>query len=116
MIPLSVYAEGTSTPNVIAVDFDGVLATYSSWDKQGSDVGDPIPKMIERVKKWIDEGKQVVIFSVRGGYPDQIKQVKEFCKKHIGRELDVTNVKKYTFAEIWDDICIHVEKNTGETK
>lgn len=39
-----------------AVDLDGTLAHYDHW--RGNDhVGEPIPRMLARVKQWLAEGK-----------------------------------------------------------
>ena len=35
----------------IGVDLDGTLAKYSTWNN--GQIGDPIPAMVERVKKWL---------------------------------------------------------------
>lgn len=48
----------------IGVDLDGTLAEYHGWPPDGS-IGAPIPAMIERVKQWLDEGKDVRIFTAR---------------------------------------------------
>lgn len=53
-----------STSGWIGVDLDGTLAEYNGW--QGIDhIGKPIPKMVNRVKKWLSEGVQVKIFTAR---------------------------------------------------
>ncbi len=50
--------------DTIAVDLDGTLAHYDEF--RGKDhIGKPIPKMMERVKKWLDEGQKIVIFTAR---------------------------------------------------
>ena len=41
------------------------------------------------------------------------KIIKRWCKQHIGRELEVTNVKDFGMIELWDDRAIQVKKNTG---
>lgn len=42
----------------IAVDFDRTLATHDHYDGPNR-FGAPIPLMVERVKKWLAEGKEV---------------------------------------------------------
>jgi len=44
---------------------------------------------------------------------DVITPIQEWCKKHIGQVLEVTNVKDYGMIELWDDRAVQVEMNTG---
>ena len=48
----------------IGVDLDGTLAYYDQW-RGALHIGEPIPVMLERVKRWLDEGKDVRIFTAR---------------------------------------------------
>ena len=48
----------------IGIDLDGTLAEYDGW-KGVEHIGKPIPSMVERVKAWIIEGKDVRIFTAR---------------------------------------------------
>lgn len=114
----------------IGVDLDGTLAHYDGWVSEDH-IGAPIPIMVERVKSWLDEGKDVRIFTARvdGGEValgmgdphgagfrdvDRIRGVIEaWCLRYIGRVLPVTNRKDYGMVEVWDDRCIQVEPNTG---
>lgn len=50
----------------IGVDLDGTLAMYDGF-KGPEHIGDPVPKMLERVKKWLAEGREVRIFTARVG-------------------------------------------------
>ena len=34
------------------------------------------------------------------------KIIKRWCKQHIGRELEVTNVKDFGMIELWDDRAV----------
>jgi len=100
----------------IGVDLDGTLAEYDGW--QGADhIGKPIPRMVERVQKWVAKGKEVKIFTARvaldedGSVADKIKA---WCKEHLGFELEVTNEKDYGMIELWDDRAVQVIPNTGK--
>ena len=119
----------------IAVDLDGTLAEYHGW-KNTFDIGPPIPKMVDRVKNWISEGKDVRIFTARvdGGsvaanMDPEIKNsiveiyhrtdmiitmIQDWTEKHIGKRLRVTCFKDYGMVELWDDRCVQVVPNTGE--
>jgi hypothetical protein len=108
----------------IGVDLDGTLARYES--RQGIHfVGGPIAPMVERVKDWLAQGKRVKIFTARvycseSGDPTEREQqrtmIREWCKKHLGQELEITCVKDYDMIELWDDRAVAVEKNVGRYK
>lgn len=99
----------------IGVDLDGTLAKYDGW--KNGEIGEPIPAMMARVKKWLAEGKTVKIFTARlhddpGGM--QKSRIQTWCLKNLGQALEVTNVKDHQMTELWDDRAVHVEKNTGK--
>lgn len=102
----------------VGVDLDGTLAEYHGW-KGPSDIGQPIPLMLERVKNWIEAGIIVKILTARvssnnSGREEAILAIKQWCLEHIGVELEVTAEKDYNMIELWDDRCIQVEFNTGK--
>lgn len=117
----------------IGVDLDGVLARHNphsgKWDKDY--IGDPIPKMIEKVEKALAEGKEIKIFTARvgtgrglspiSGYEDtqefadhQRRIIQDWTLEHLGVRLDVTAQKDWALIEIWDDRARQVVINTGE--
>ena len=54
------------------VDLDGTLAFYDGY--KGEVIGAPIPKMIDRVKRWISKGRTVKIMTARvGKHPDSTR-------------------------------------------
>jgi hypothetical protein len=72
--------------------------------------------MVDRVKRWLAEGKEVKIFTARVSHdPDGsvARAIQDWCERHIGQRLEVTNVKTYETLEIWDDRAVAVERNTG---
>jgi hypothetical protein len=103
----------------IAVDLDGTLAKYDTWIDP-LHVGEPIPLMVQRVKGWLSQGIEVRIFTARVGtqkdnriIPDVIRVIEDWCEKHIGQKLPVTNLKDFGMIELWDDRAVGVDKNTG---
>jgi hypothetical protein len=113
----------------IGVDLDGTLAEYHGW-KGADHIGAPIPAMVERVKGWLAEGRDVKVFTARVStaehLPDtaaRVARVAEvhvararivaWCIEHIGEELAITNVKDHGMIELWDDRAVQVEPNTG---
>jgi hypothetical protein len=109
--------------NVIAVDLDATLAddsVISMEDYKPYLIGDPVPLMVDRVKEWLRQGKEVVILTARvhptHGLAENAlteKAIKEWCVKHIGKELLVTCEKSPMFCEIWDDKAVRIVKNRG---
>lgn len=103
----------------IGVDLDGTLAQYDTW-RGIEHVGEPVPAMLERVKRWLTEGKEVRIFTARVN-PNQEKRsldrvrhwIEVWCIQHIGQKLPITCEKDYGMVELWDDRCVQVECNTG---
>ena len=86
------------------VDFDGTLVKENS-----SKINEPVMPMVERVRKWLEEGEDVIIFTARGYQ----RTVEDFCVKYFGRPLQITNVKMRGQAEWYDDRAIAVERDTG---
>lgn len=98
----------------IGVDLDGTLAHYDGW-KGIEHIGDPVPAMVERVRRWLDEGKSVKIFTARvcRDRDEVVQHIHRWCAKHGLPPLEVTNVKDFGMIELWDDRCVAVEPNTG---
>ena len=106
----------------IGVDLDGTLARYTTWNGF-ADIGEPIPKMANRVKQWLNDGKTVKIFTARVSSRHNNKDaetarkaISEWTKKHFGKPLEATSEKDSFIDEIWDDKAFGVVKNTGELK
>lgn len=98
----------------VAVDLDGTLAERPKGEFDPEVVGDPVPKMMERVRKWIDEGREVVIFTARAASPKNIPPVKKWLKEQGLPDLKVTCRKTPDLEELWDDRARQVKIDTGE--
>lgn len=109
----------------IGVDLDGTLAEYGGWVNE-THIGEPVPAMAFRVRKWIADGKDVRIFTARvfDGYTivgnkarlsaaDITTVIQDWTEKHFGARLPVTCQKDYGMVELWDDRAVQVEPNTG---
>jgi hypothetical protein len=111
--------EGWAEQPWIGVDLDGTLAHYDSWVSPTS-IGKPIPLMVDRVKRWLSEGKYVKIFTARVSHPDKMlvatitAAIRMWCIENIGAALPVTCVKDTAMLELWDDRAVQVTINTGE--
>jgi len=100
----------------IGVDLDGTLAEYDEW--RGVDhIGPPIPAMVERVRRWLAEGRRVKIVTARVSHPNDAAgaaaAIFKWCLEHLGAVLPVTCMKDYQMLELWDDRAVQVEPNTG---
>lgn len=112
----------------IGVDLDGCLAEYHGWN--GGLIGAPVPAMVERVRHWLAEGRDVRIFTARvgcqGGYSEESEreanelfaaeqraQIEAWCLRYVGRKLPVTCQKDFRMVELWDDRCVRVRPNVG---
>jgi hypothetical protein len=101
----------------IGVDLDGTLALDQSNKRENKglgEIGSPIKPMLNRLKKWIAEGKTVKIFTARASSPRQVVMVKKWLAIHGLPDLEVTNVKDLRMIELWDDRCVQVMTNLGE--
>jgi hypothetical protein len=98
----------------IGVDLDGTLAEYTTW-LGPYHIGKPIEPMLARIKAWREAGIEVKIFTARASSndPTAITAIKNWCKVHVGEELEVTCTKDYQMIELWDDRAVQVIPNTG---
>jgi hypothetical protein len=118
-----------SDTKVIAVDLDGTLAYYDGF-RGHAHIGEPILNMVAIVKTMLDFGHQVWIYTSRvapfESWMEEMKwteaqqaermretheAIRNWCVKHIGRELPITATKWRTFHEFWDDRAVYVPKN-----
>jgi len=93
----------------IGVDLDGTMAHYDEF--RGDDhVGEPIQPMVEQVRKWIAEGRDVRIFTARKPHP----AIRKFSYDNFGKVLPITNVKDRHMLALYDDRAVGVKRNKGE--
>ena len=96
--------------HTICVDFDGVIHKYSKGFQDGEIYDPPIEGAIDALHKLKERGYNVVILTSRN---NTIPKVKEWVKKYLGPDIEVTNRKLPALAYIddrairftnWDDI------------
>jgi hypothetical protein len=102
----------------VGVDLDGCLARYTHWTHRGEDyIGDPVPSMQNRVMELLAAGVEVRIFTARVCNPVTANHhrslIENWCEKHLGKRLPVTNQKDYDLVRFYDDRARRVEVNTG---
>lgn len=108
-----VDAAGKAFPTAwTGVDLDGTLANYDRMSSIDT-IGEPIPVMLELVKKMINNGIRVKIFTARAQDPEQLPIIRKWLKDNDLPELEITNIKDYNMQRLYDDRCIQVERNTG---
>lgn len=101
------------------VDLDGTLAMDIGGSVDG--IGPPVPKMLERVKRWIALGIEVRIVTARVSDDDpawvlrQRELIEAWCQEHLGCVLRVTAQKDYQMVALYDDRAVHVVRNDGRT-
>lgn len=112
-----------------AVDLDGTLAYYDKF--RGSDhIGEPIPEMVEFVKKMRKDGKDVRIFTARvspvtlSAHARDAKEAEvelhrvitaiyKWMVEHLGEPLPITCTKDFQMIQLYDDRCVQIIPNTG---
>jgi len=106
------YSHASLPKTWIGVDLDGTLSYY---DRRASykTIGEPIPAMMALVKKMINNGIRVKIFTARAEDPAQLPIIRKWLRDNGLPELEITNIKDYLMQRLYDDRCIQVERNTG---
>jgi hypothetical protein len=100
-----------------AVDLDSTLAYYEKYVSP-THIGEPIEKMLNKVKYWLQQGDDVWIFTARADPTEKthkiaIAAIEDWCVKHIGKKLGVTAIKSKRFSHFYDDRAQQVIKNEG---
>jgi hypothetical protein len=96
----------------IYVDFDATLAYHTTDGVEK--IGEPIPKMMSRVKRRLKQGYRIKIFTARATNSRMKKDVQDWLEKHGLPRFEVTNIKGHDAMEFWDDRARQVKPNTGE--
>jgi len=101
----------------IGVDLDGTLAADTAgelWDADGNPkIGRPIAEMVTRVKRWVEGGCMVKIFTARACSQVQVQAIRKWLLLRGLPDLEVTNTKDLNMVELWDDRCVQVIPNSG---
>lgn len=103
-----------ATSGWVGFDLDGTLATYGKWNGPAA-IGEPIAPMVERVKRLLEKGVEVRIFTARASVQSRevLEPIELWCARHIGRVLPITNVKDFACRALYDDRAVAVQFNTG---
>jgi hypothetical protein len=102
----------------VGCDLDETLAYYDEW-KGIAHIGEPIPRIVNIVKRLLGQHINVKIFTARIGHRPLsevsivVTAIEDWCEKHIGQVLEVTSAKDYNMLFMLEDRCIQIEPNTG---
>ncbi|MFC0283147.1 hypothetical protein ACFFJB_05920 [Camelimonas abortus] len=101
----------------IGVDLDGTLAHFDEWRGVGH-IGAPIAPMMARVRRWLEEDREVKIFTARASVDEPLRSeviahIHAWLERHGLPRLEVTCVKDLWMRELWDDRAVQVIPNTG---
>lgn len=111
---------------LVAVDADRTLFFYDKEKSRLPDgrfniyyLGAPIPEVVEACRMLLAQGHDFRIFTARafprpdGSHVEACRVIEEAALKLFGRRIQVTCMKSFEFDEIWDDMAISIEANTG---
>lgn len=100
----------------IGCDLDGTLAD----SRNAGEIGEPIPAMVERIKKHLEDGDEVRIVTARVAPPiEHTKEMQvrseigDWCRRHLGQVLPITCRKDYGMILLYDDRAVQVLTDTG---
>lgn len=103
----------------IALDLDRTLAKCSG---DYTKVGEIIPSMLFKVKKWLARGYKITIFTARVSVNDwhtpevaaaQKKMIVDWMVENGFPVMDITSDKHPSFTHMIDDRAYHVIPNSG---
>lgn len=102
--------------DVIAVDLDGTLAVEIAHTLY--EIGPPVTEMLERVKGWVQDRKEVWILTSRMTAPhvDQREMrhaIQDWLEENGLPRLNVTAEKSWRIRVYYDDRAVAVVPNTG---
>ncbi len=101
----------------IAVDLDGTLAHHDGRPFDPEHIGEPVPRMLAKVKKFLKDGEEVVILTARATEEKNIPPIKAWLKKHGLEAIKrITNEKTPDIETLYDDIAVGIRRNTGKVK
>jgi hypothetical protein len=98
---------------VIACDFDGVLAKTVKGKFSKDKIGEPVPAMVKKIKDAIARKSKVVIFTARAAEKENIPPIKKWLKDHDLPALEISNEKLPEYTSFWDDRARKVNRDKG---
>lgn len=114
---LGVVKQAAEFSSWVGFDLDGTLAK-SEGEFDPDIVGEPIPKMIAKLREHLDAGDTCKILTARasGDKARATKVIQAWLKENDLPELEVTCEKDPGMRLLYDDRAVSVKKNEGTTK
>lgn len=107
-------------------DLNGTLVFHEKgtpvFDAEGRFIiGKPVNRMVRRIRRMLSEGMKIKIMSGSvglGGNKAETAErtIKDWCKEHLGRELEVTATITPRCLGIFNDKAIPIVRNTGRVR
>ena len=108
----------------VGVDLDRTLAFYENkMSRSPTFIGEPIPKTVALVKRLLEQGTTVKVFTARVSNRKKVTPlvryltrlaIEDWCKEHLGAVLEVTCEKDEDMVALIDDRAVGIHMNTGE--
>jgi hypothetical protein len=95
---MTVWEKNKMQKQTIAIDFDGVIHAYSQGWHDGDIYDDPVPGTKEAIKKLMNKGYKVVVFTAR----TDLEEIGVWLKYHDIVVDKITNTKPRAIAYIDD--------------
>jgi len=96
----------------IGMDLDGTLASFEPGQNEYV-IGAPVPASMRILRKHLDSGTEVRIFTARAADPAQVALVRAWMEKHGLPNLSITNKKDYDMYKLYDDRAVPIKRNQG---
>lgn len=102
----------------VGFDLDKTTAYFDRW-RGATHIGRPIPKIIRRIQRYLENGTQVKIFTARMADPDPTvtaaveRAIAQWTEEHVGIPLEATCVKDRDMIRCYDDKAVQVLENRG---
>jgi hypothetical protein len=82
----------------IAVDFDGVINSYTSGWKGATETDEPVLSAATAIDGLFNRGYKLVIFSTRANTPEGVQTIREYLRKHtenneLADTIEITDQK-----------------------
>ncbi|MGW7723109.1 hypothetical protein ACWGJ6_07135 [Streptomyces canus] len=101
------------TGGVVAVDFDGVLHSYTSGWTGYQPIDPPEPGAREFVEWLMDQGAEVVIVSSRANRRRGVRAIRQWLQVHGFPEVEITHRKVRAVAYVDDRAVPYGQGNWG---
>lgn len=111
----------------IGFDLDGTIAEHDlNKDYDPNVIGNPIPKMMDKLKEYLSKGIKCKILTARvsgiwnsgdsieyNEAYDSYIAIESWLIRYLGFKIPITSMKDYNMLWFYDDRCVQVERDTG---